>query len=121
MDTLVYIKLLIQGKGYTIKQFADILGVSYDSFRKILKGKNPLTEQLLRHIMLALQVTPANELLRFHAPVGFFSPFSLSPRIWRAIEEEATAKGIPTGEYIRQLAISLANEFVDSIIGHRTE
>lgn len=121
LDKLTYIKRLIAGKGYTIRAFAEILGVSYDSFRKILSGKNPLTEQLHRHIMLALQVTPANGAMRFFAPVGSESGFSLPRRVWDALDEEATVKGITTAEYTRQLVMSLASEIVDSIILHRSE
>lgn len=116
-----YIKRLINEKGYTITDFAEILGVSYDSLRKVLSGYNPLTEQMRRHIMLALQVTPANENMRFIAPRGRESGFTLPRRIWHAIDAEATAKGITTAEYTRQLVITLANEIVDSIILHRTE
>ena len=121
MNDLIYIKRLISGKGYTIKAFAELLGVSYDSFRKILSGKNPLTEQMRRHIMLALQVTPANGYMRFIAPGGSESGFTLPRRIWHAIEAEATEQGMTTAEYTRQLVITLANAVVDSIILHRTE
>ena len=119
--TPAQIKRAIKEKGYTIKAFAEVLGVSYDNLRKVLSGVNPLSEQLRRHIMLALQVTPANDYIRFIAPGGSVSGFTLPRRIWHAIDAEATAKGITTAEYTRQLVISIANEIVDSIILHRTE
>ena len=49
------IKAAIKAKGYTIKAFAEILGIAYDTLRRVLSGNKPLTEQLRRHIMLALQ------------------------------------------------------------------
>ncbi len=119
--TPAQIKRAINGKGYTIKAFAEVLGVSYDNLRKVLSGVHPLSEQLRRHIMLALQVTPANGNARFGCPTGYNSGLILPPRIWHAIDAEATAKGITSAEYTRQLVISLANEIVDSIIMHRTE
>ncbi|MBE6418902.1 MAG: hypothetical protein E7031_02100 [Akkermansiaceae bacterium] len=113
------IKAAIHAKGYTLKAFAEILGVAYETLRKGLSGAKPLTEQLRRHILLALQTTPANGDVRTSYPLGAESGFSLPPRIWHALDAEATAQGITTAEYTRYLVMTIANQIVDDIITHR--
>lgn len=115
------IKAAIDNKGYTIKEFSEILGVSYDNLRKVLSGNKPLTKQLSRHIMLALQIQPYNPNWRAVSPVGQESGFALPPRIWYAIEEEATARGITTAEYVQNLIIGLAKKIAEHIILYRPD
>ena len=110
------IKVAIKEKGYTIKAFAEVLGVSYGAFRQSLSGVKPLTEQLRRHIMLALQSTPAGESHR--VPVSV--PLSLPVEIWQAIDKAASEQGISSERYTAELVQRLARDITAGLIQSRT-
>lgn len=110
------IKIAIKEKGYTIKAFAEVLGVSYGAFRQSLSGVKPLTEQLRRHIMLALQSTPAGDSHR--VPVEL--PLSLPGEIWQAIDKAATAQGISSEQYTSNLVQRLAKDITAGLVQSRT-
>ena len=52
------IKAAIKARGYTIKSFAEKMGVPYSTLRLALSGYRPLTGTLKGHILLALQAAP---------------------------------------------------------------
>lgn len=110
------IKAAIKAKGYTIKAFAEILGVAYTTLRLALAGSKPLTEQLRRHIMLALQSTPAGDSHR--VPVEL--PLSLPGEIWQAIDKAATAQGISSEQYTAELVQRLAKDITAGLVQSRT-
>ena len=110
------IKTAIKEKGYTIKAFAEILGVAYGTLRLALAGSQPLTEQLRRHIMLALQVTPAGDSHR--VPVDI--PLSLPVEIWQAIDKAASGQGISSEQYTAELVQRLAKDISAGLIQSRT-
>lgn len=109
------IKVAIKEKGYTIKAFAEVLGVSYVSLRQALAGSKPLTEQLRRHIMLALQSTPAGESHR--VPVSV--PLSLPVEIWETIDKAASEQGISSERYTAELVQRLARDITAGLIQSR--
>lgn len=107
------IKAAIRAKGYTLKAFAEVLGVSYGAFRQSLSGVKPLTEQLRRHILLALQSeTPAPE--GQAVPVDI--PLSLPGEIWQAIDKAASAQGISSERYTSELIQRLAKDITAGLI-----
>lgn len=106
------IKAAIKEQGYTIKAFARILGVSYDSLRQTLSGQRALTEQLRRHIILALQ-HPAPAASGEDVPVNL--PVSLPGELWEAIDKAAAAQGITPEEYITKLCRKLASDIASSL------
>lgn len=107
------IKAAIRAKGYTLKAFAEVLGVSYGAFRQSLSGVKPLTEQLRRHILLALQSdTPAPE--GQAVPVDI--PLSLPGEIWQAIDKAAAAQGISSERYTSELVQRLAKDITAGLI-----
>lgn len=107
------IKAAIRAKGYTLKAFAEVLGVSYGAFRQSLSGVKPLTEQLRRHILLALQSdTPAPE--GQAVPVDI--PLSLPGEIWQAIDKAASAQGISSERYTSELVQRLAKDITAGLI-----
>lgn len=107
------IKATIRAKGYTLKAFAEVLGVSYGAFRQSLSGVKPLTEQLRRHILLALQSdTPAPE--GQAVPVDI--PLSLPGEIWQAIDKAASAQGISAERYTSELVQRLAKDITAGLI-----
>lgn len=110
------IKNAIKEKGYTVKAFAEILGVAYGTLRHILAGRQSLTEQLRRHIMLALQSTPAGESHR--VPVSV--PLSLPVEIWQAIDKAASEQGISSEQYTAELVQRLAKDITSGLIQART-
>lgn len=110
------IKAAIKAKGYTIKAFAEVLSVSYDSLRQALAGTKPLTEQLRRHIMLALQATQGQSGQRVSVPVSL----TLPPEIWQAIDTAAAAQGTTPERYTEQLCRKLAQDISQGLIIGRT-
>ena len=107
------IKAAIRAKGYTLKAFAEVLGVSHGAFRQSLSGVKPLTEQLRRHILLALQSdTPAPE--GRAVPVDI--PLSLPGEIWQAIDKAASAQGISSERYTSELVQRLAKDITAGLI-----
>lgn len=110
------IKAAIRAKGYTIKAFAGVLGVAYDTLRRVLSGNKPLTEQLRRHILLALQSsTPAPK--GQAVPVNI--PLSLPPEIWQAIDKAAAAQGISPQRYTAELVQRLAKDITAGLLQAR--
>lgn len=111
------IKAAIRAKGYTIKAFAEVLGVAYDTLRRVLSGNKPLTEQLRRHILLALQSsTPAPE--GQAVPVSI--PLSLPVEIWQAIDKASAAQGISPERYTSELVQRLAKDITAGLLHART-
>lgn len=107
------LKAAIKAKGYTIKAFAEVLSVSYDSLRQSLSGAKPLTEQLRRHILLALQASPdAARGERVPVPVAL----SLPPEVWQGIDAAAAARGISSEKYTQQLCQQLAKNIATGLI-----
>ena len=110
------IKAAIRAKGYTIKAFAEFLGVAYGTLRQALAGTQPLTEQLRRHILLALQSsTPAPE--GQAVPVNI--PLSLPPEIWQAIDKAAAGQGISSERYTSELVHRLAKDITAGLLQAR--
>ena len=110
------IKAAIKARGYTLKAFADVLGVSYGAFRQSLSGVKPLTEQLRRHIMLALQAsTPAPS--GQGVPVSV--PLSLPVEVWQAIDAAAASQGISAEKYTGQVLQQLAKAITAGLIQSR--
>lgn len=108
------LKAAIKAKGYTLKAFADVLGISYTALRKALAGTNVLTEQLRRHIILALAVeTPAPDGARKQ------SSLSLPDEIWQAIDTAAAEQGISSEKYTKQLLQDFATQAATSLLFHR--
>ena len=100
------IKDAIKAKGYTLKAFAEVLGVACDTLRRALNGKQPLTEQLRRHILLAL-----------HAPTEEQRGcLTLPEKVWAAIDELASEQGISpercTENICKQFAQGVAQELI---------
>ena len=111
------IKAAIRAKGYTLKAFAEVLGVSYGAFRQSLSGVKPLTVQLRRHILLALQSdTPAPE--GKAVPVSI--PLSLPGEIWQAIDKASAAQGISSERYTSELVQRLAKDITAGLLHART-
>ena len=111
------IKAAIRAKGYTIKDFSEVLGVAYGTLRRALAGNQPLTEQLRRHILLALQSsTPAPE--GQAVPVNI--PLSLPGEIWQAIDKAAAAQGISPERYTSELVQRLAKDITAGLLHART-
>ena len=106
------LKAAIKAKGYTIKAFADVLGVSYGALRQSLSGVKPLTEQLRRHILLALQ-HPAPGTTGEIMPVSV--PLTLPGEMWEAIDKAAAAQGISTEQYTANMCRALANDIAASL------
>ncbi len=107
------IKASIKARGYTLKAFAEVLGVAYGTLRRALAGNQPLTEQLRRHILLALQSdTPAPE--GQAVPVDI--PLSLPGEIWQAIDKAASAQGISSERYTSELVQRLAKDITAGLI-----
>ena len=104
------IKAAIKAKGYTLKAFADVLGVSYDAFRQSLASSKPLTEQLRRHIMLALQSDAPQQ------PGTHTARVSLPPEIWHAIDTAAQNAGTTPEKYTARLVQDLAKDITASLI-----
>ena len=108
------IKAAIKAKGYTLKAFAEVLGVSYDALRQSLAGTKPLTEQLRRHILLALASdTPIPEGQRMPAPLA------LPDEIWQAIDTAAAGQGINSEKYTTALVNRLARDISAGLISSR--
>ena len=111
------LKAAIKAKGYTLKAFAEVLGVSYDAFRQSLASSKPLTEQLRRHIMLALQVAPAADGERAPFPLTL----SLPVDIWQGIDAAAEKAGMTPERYTQQLCQQLAKNIATGLILHRPQ
>ena len=108
------LKAAIKAKGYTLKAFADVLGVACDTLRRALNGKQTLTEQLKRHIILALAVeTPAPDGARKQ------SSLSLPDEMWQAIDKAAAEQGISSEKYTKQLLQDFATQAATSLLFHR--
>lgn len=110
------LKASIKAKGYTIKAFADVLGVSYVSLRKSLSGSKPLTEQLRRHILLALQLAPGTTGQSISTGV----PITLPVEIWQGIDAAAAAQGISPERYTAQLCTKIAQDIAAALTISRT-
>lgn len=110
------LKAAIKAKGYTIKAFAEVLGVAYGSLRHVLSGTKPLTEQLRRHIMLALQASPdAASGERVPVPVSL----SLPSEVWQGIDAAAEKAGMTPERYTAQLCQQLAKNIATGLIPGR--
>ncbi|MBQ3217746.1 MAG: hypothetical protein IJB33_02610 [Akkermansia sp.] len=106
------LKAAIKAKGYTLKAFAEVLGVAYATLRLALSGKQPLTEQLKRHIMLALQVSPQQDGQRVPVPVSLALPVE----IWQGIDAAAEKAGMTPERYTAQLCQQLAKNIATGLI-----
>lgn len=106
------IKAAIKAKGYTLKAFADVLGIAYGTLLNILAGRKPLTEQLRRHIMLALQ-TPQNAP---GVPGASGGGISLPDEVWQGIDAAANAQGISSDKLARKLCKDIAENVAEQII-----
>jgi len=104
------IKAAIKAKGYTLKAFADVLGIAYGTLLNILAGRKPLTEQLRRHIMLALQSDAPQQ------PGTHTARVSLPPEIWHAIDTAAQNAGTTPEKYTARLVQDLAKDITASLI-----
>ena len=111
------LKAAIKAKGYTLKAFAEVLGVAYVTLRQVLSGTKPLTEQLRRHIMLALQVAPAADGERAPFPLTL----SLPVEIWQGIDAAAEKAGMTPERYTQQLCQQLAKNIATGLILHRPQ
>lgn len=109
------LKAAIKAKGYTLKAFAEVLGIAYDTLRRVLSGNKPLTEQLRRHIMLALQVAPAADGRR--VPLSLALPVE----IWQGIDAAAEKAGMTPERYTQQLCQQLAKNVAAGLIVHRPQ
>ncbi len=106
------LKAAIKAKGYTIKAFAEVLGIAYDTLRRVLSGNKPLTEQLRRHIMLALQVSPQQDGQRVPVPLSL----SLPSEVWQGIDAAAEKAGMTPERYTAQLCQQLAKNIATGLI-----
>ena len=106
------LKAAIKAKGYTIEAFAEVLSVSYDSLRQSLSGAKPLTEQLRRHIMLALQASPQQDGQRVPVPLSL----SLPSEVWQGIDAAAEKAGMTPERYTAQLCQQLAKNIATGLI-----
>ncbi len=106
------LKAAIKAKGYTLKAFADVLGVAYTTLRQVLAGSKPLTEQLRRHIMLALQVSPQQDGQRVPVPLSL----SLPSEVWQGIDAAAEKAGMTPERYTQQLCQQLAKNIATGLI-----
>ena len=106
------LKAAIKAKGYTLKAFAEVLGVAYVTLRQVLSGSKPLTEQLRRHIMLALQVSPQQDGQRVPVPVSLALPVE----IWQGIDAAAEKAGMTPERYTQQLCQQLAKNIATGLI-----
>lgn len=106
------LKAAIKAKGYTLKAFAEVLGVAYTTLRQVLSGTKPLTEQLKRHIMLALQVSPQQDGQRVPVPVSLALPVE----IWQGIDAAAEKAGMTPERYTAQLCQQLAKNIATGLI-----
>lgn len=104
------IKLAIKAKGYTIKAFAEVLGIAYGSLVNILSGRKPLTEQLRRHIMLALQSGAPQQ------PGTHTARVTLPPEIWHAIDTAAQNAGTTPEKYTARLVQGIAQDITASLL-----
>lgn len=111
------LKAAIKAKGYTLKAFAEVLGVAYVTLRQVLSGSKPLTEQLRRHIMLALQVSPQQDGQRVPVPVSLALPVE----IWQGIDAAAEKAGMTPERYTQQLCQQLAKDVAAGLIIHRPQ
>ena len=118
------IKAAINARCYTIKAFAEILGVSYESLRQALSGRKPLTEQLRRHIMLALKETGYKPGLVYYPaiqngiksdPIPLTLPLSLPAEILPVIDAAAASQGISSEEYIENICVQFAKQVARGI------
>jgi transcriptional regulator with XRE-family HTH domain len=105
------IKDAIKAKGYTLKAFSDILGVAYVTLRKSLAGSKPFSEQLRRHILLALQ-TPTEENRGF---------LTLPEKVWSAIDEIAAEQGISTERCTENICKQFAQGVAQELIKNRNQ
>lgn len=106
------LKAAIKAKGYTLKAFAEVLGVAYTTLRQVLSGTKPLTEQLRRHIMLALQVSPQQDGQRVPVPLSL----SLPSEVWQGIDAAAEKAGMTPERYTAQLCQQLAKNIAQGLI-----
>lgn len=104
------IKAAIKAKGYTIKAFAEILGIAYDTLRRVLSGNKPLTEQLRRHILLALQSDTPQQ------PGTPAAGVTLPPEMWNAIDTAAENAGTTPEKYTARLLQDLAKDISHALI-----
>ncbi len=104
------IKAAIKAKGYTLKAFAEVLGVSYDAFRQSLASSKPLTEQLRRHILLALQSDTPQQ------PGTPAAGVTLPPEMWNAIDTAAENAGTTPEKYTARLMQDLAKDISHALI-----
>ena len=111
------LKAAIKAKGYTLKAFAGVLGISYDALRKALAGTNVLTEQLRRHIMLALAAEAPIPSGKGKASASL----ALPDEIWQAIDTAAAGQGISSEKYTNELVQRLARGISAGIISTRTK
>ena len=104
------IKDAIKAKGYTLKAFSDILGVAYVTLRTSLSGSRTLSEQLRRHIMLALQV-----------PNQERRGITLPEKVWSAIDEIAAEQGISTERCTENICKQFAQGVAQELIKNRNQ
>ena len=118
------LKQAIYSRGYTIKAFAEILGVHPDSLQRILAGRKPMTEQLRRHIMLALKENTVHPLMQYQpagneAPFFLQVPFELPPELWQIVNSLASQENCSPDEYIEQFCVNFAKNIARGIIRAR--
>lgn len=119
------LKDAIKARGYTLKQFAEILAVAYPTLRLALSGQQPLTEPLKRHIILALKARNTLHPDAGYIPAGGTTvipvtlPLSLPTEILSAIDKNAESEGISPDEYIESLCVQFAKQVARGIIQAR--
>lgn len=104
------IRVAIKAKGYTIKAFAGILGLAYGTLQRILAGRKPMTEQLRRHILLALQSDTPQQ------PGTPAAGVTLPPEMWNAIDTAAENAGTTPEKYTARLMQDLAKDISHALI-----
>lgn len=112
------LKARIRNKGYTLKAFAKVLGVSDSTLHRFLSGTQE-NEQLRRHVLLALQLEPFNPGMRIIPSFYEERESAMTPRLWRAIEREATAQGKTTEVFFIELMQAMAKKLAEMILQER--
>lgn len=122
------LKEAIRANGYTIKAFAEILGVEYGTLRKALAKSKPVSEQLKRHIMLALKDKGFNPLSIYKPgikdgvipePIPFTPSLTIPSEILPILDKAAEQQEISFEEYIENACILFAKQMARGIVKGR--
>ena len=126
--TNAQLKAAIKANGYTLKEFAEVLGVAYVTLRKSLSDSKPVSEQLRRHIMLALKDRGFNPQAVYHPainngvvpePIPFTPSLTIPAEILPILDKAAEQQGISFEEYIENACILFAKQMARGIINGR--